>query len=441
MWLQIDDFKGISYALIQPGPGVTKIVGKNGQGKTSATDALLWLLCGPKAGISKPVRVGSDRAKVVGQLGEYKVTRTKGSDGKDLLKVENSLGGKMPKPQAFIDEMLGAIGFDPGSFSKAAPKEQKRMILEWFKPTITEEQFLKMTGIQLPLRIGNLDLQDIDNCLAKHEEDRAGVGRTKRDIQGSINEIDVAVGCYPTERRSAAEIEEKRRANDEQARSYRTAMQMEEEANNRLSDLVDKVRSLEIELDKAIAQRNSANRTHRDAEKKLKETPKPVEIDFTEELAEIEAHNEKVDQRKRLDDLRSRLMDLETDYASRTETIEAIRRCSLSMVRGIDLGVDGLDLSDAVPKVNGVPLADLNDATKVMVGMRVAMAQGPEIKVIRIKDGNHLDHATLEQLSGWVEEEGWQVLIERVTEGPEDGAIHMVEGRVEGQSKLEVDDE
>ena len=95
--LQIANYKGIDeLELYFPrpkmsgDPDVVVMGSRNGLGKTSVLDSIWYALGGGKAmkGVTKPIRKGQDKAKVVIDLGELMVTRT-WTKKMSALKVEN----------------------------------------------------------------------------------------------------------------------------------------------------------------------------------------------------------------------------------------------------------------------------------------------------------------------------------------------------------------
>lgn len=429
--LEITQFKGITYALIEPGEAVTKIAGRNGQGKTSATDALVWLLTGTKgSGIGTPIKVGADQATVKGKLDDYTITRTKKPGGSDSLKIESKQGGKMPKPQAFLDAMLGDIGFDPGSFARAKPKDQKQMILDAFKPSMPSEDFQHSTGIHVPF--AEVTLDRIGGLLDRNEEERRVIGRRKRDIEGELTAFDKDVITFPTESKSVADLEDRRKEAwnskseiiNEQYRCDKFKQEME--------TIDEDINKRQIEIDDLNVQRRTAFECLETAKTKLKALPKHDDsFDFKAEVEAIEAHNAQVKERQSWDEARKRLARTENEYEDFTKVIESIRLCAEGMVASID--IEGLDLTGD-PTVNGVPLEGLSDAEKIMVGIQVAIKQNPDIKIIRIKDGNHLDRGCLQTIADSIETEGYQLFVELVSDGPTGDAIYMYEGKVDSIS-------
>ena len=113
--LKAENIKKVKAVEITPKDDVVVISGKNAQGKTSVLDAI-WFALGGKDNIpSQPIRQGKEKARVVLDLGQYKVTRIFTKAG-TYLTVENAQGATFKSPQALLDKMIGDLSFDPLAF-------------------------------------------------------------------------------------------------------------------------------------------------------------------------------------------------------------------------------------------------------------------------------------------------------------------------------------
>ena len=80
------------------------------------------------------------------------------------------------------------------------------------------------------------------------------------------------------------------------------------------------------------------------------------------------------------------------------------------------LPVDDLSVIEGAVCFRGIPLSQCSDAEQLRVACAVAMADNPELRVIRIREGSLLDKNAMKVLSEMAESEDWQVWIERVGE-------------------------
>jgi hypothetical protein len=88
--------------------------------------------------------------------------------------------------------------------------------------------------------------------------------------------------------------------------------------------------------------------------------------------------------------------------------------------------LEGLSVTDDCVVYEGIPLSQVNSAKQLEVGLGIAMAQNPELKVI-LMSGNDLDEDSLAVISKMTKDKGFQVWVERI-EG--EGGIVIEDGMV-----------
>lgn len=121
--LTAENVKKIRVVEITPSGAVVQITGRNGSGKSSVLDAIWWALAGTKHIQSVPIRKGATSARVTLDMGEIVVTR-RFTEKDSTLTVENAEGARYRSPQRMLDDLIGALSFDPLAFSRMEPKAQ-----------------------------------------------------------------------------------------------------------------------------------------------------------------------------------------------------------------------------------------------------------------------------------------------------------------------------
>jgi P-loop containing region of AAA domain len=137
----VENFKKIRVVEVRPKGRVTKITGRNGQGKTSILDAFTALFEGKRAIPEKPVRRGAEKSKLTGILSDDQgrpwliARRTISGDRTTNLTIEAAPGAERPAgtPQAVLDELIGAMTFDPVAFIGLDSKKQVEMLRQLVK--------------------------------------------------------------------------------------------------------------------------------------------------------------------------------------------------------------------------------------------------------------------------------------------------------------------
>lgn len=125
--LKAENIKKLVAIEIMPDGNMVQITGKNGQGKTSIIDSIWWALAGAEHIQAQPIRQGAETATIQLDLGRLKVERRFTKKG-NYLTVTNEEGARYPSPQTMLDELLGALSFDPLAFARMKPAEQFDML-------------------------------------------------------------------------------------------------------------------------------------------------------------------------------------------------------------------------------------------------------------------------------------------------------------------------
>ncbi|MGI9491038.1 MAG: AAA family ATPase, partial [Geminicoccaceae bacterium] len=126
--LQAENFMGLKAVAISPDGNVVEVTGSNGSGKTSVLDAIWVGLAGPK-GVAKPIRDGAEKACIKLDMGDLIVEREINGKGNKLT-VKSAEGAHYPSPQRMLNELLGALTFDPMKFAGMKPADQKATLCE-----------------------------------------------------------------------------------------------------------------------------------------------------------------------------------------------------------------------------------------------------------------------------------------------------------------------
>ncbi len=127
--LQASNIKRIKAVTIAPNDHVVQINGRNGSGKTSTLDCILWTLQGAGTVDLKPVRDGEEKGWFVLKIGDdevrYIITRTfSATAGTTKLTIESPEGALYAKPQQKLSEWFGPISLDPQEFQRMNDRER-----------------------------------------------------------------------------------------------------------------------------------------------------------------------------------------------------------------------------------------------------------------------------------------------------------------------------
>lgn len=416
--LNVENFMGVEAVDITPENDVVVIGGNNGQGKSSILNAIIAALGGKKSSPDVPVRVGKKQSRIElrisGERGELIVERTFTADGKTKLKVSAADGANYNKPQQILDDLVGAIGFDPHAFCRLDKRRQA-------------EQLRDLVG---------LDTGEVEAKRQQVYEERTHVNRTVKSLESRLDAL-------PNVKVEGGEI----------IVSELLAELDRREAVNR--NIADRNESL-AEQDAAIAELESDNERRREQIKELQEKVVRVESQIKEwqstrdkeaaEVAEIkpedteeirekiesaEDHNAKFRQSQERNRIASELKTEQAESDRLTEAIAELDRKKQKMLSDAPWPVEGLGITDdGTVTYRGLPLSQASSAEQLRVSLAMGMAANPKLRVLIIRDGSLIDDQTMEVIREMVADAGYQVWIEKVSGTGEGCTLMISEGRV-----------
>ena len=387
--LQADNFKRLVAIDIKPDGNMVVITGKNGAGKSSVLDSIMAGLCGKKYSLKKPVRDGEDRATVNIDMGDYKVMRTFTKDGGGTLKVTNAEGWVMPSPQALLDKIVGKIAFDPMSFSKQEAKEQRKLLMELL----------------------GLDFTDLDAKVDSIKMSRTECNTRKTTYQFEADQITFTSGL-PGEEVNITELGKKLseavKVNAERDNLIRRRKPLEEMRN-----------SVQADIEKLVEELTNYS-------KQLMEIGIiPDEVNDNSIALEIQAideTNSKIRFNKMKKDLQKFVQDQKDVYSRLGKQMKEIEEAKAKRLAAVKMPVEGLVVTDEGVEFEGIPLAQVNNAKKLEIGIALSMAMNPDLRVLRM-DGNGCDKNTLEAISKVVGDKGYQCWVEKTTDNGDVGIV------------------
>lgn len=405
------------------GAGVVEIAGDNGNGKTSVLDALEWGLIGKRVDVQwMPIRKGQEKATIRLTLGDdtgvdYIITRTftlqaDGTKVAHSYKVQDARKGhNIASPQTLLATLLGATALDPIEFLRMKPRER----LDVVKGLIPGIDF---------------------DALAQERENAYA---TRRDVNRDAERLRAqAAGLQQIgEDKLPAKIIDPAELYDQISQAAEIARRIEAESQRR-----ERVRAgAEEYLVTAKENREEAARLIKEAErledeaaranKALADAKTLPEVPNTEELSLKVQQAEEINRRiKRREDRRKIEAEAETyerrsnDLTARMEAIDQEVAAATAMAK---IPVKGLSIGDGDVFLDGVPFDQASDAQQLRASIALAMAQKPDLRVIRIRDGSLLDRKAMAILGEVATKAKFQIWIERVeASGP--AAIIMEDG-------------
>lgn len=414
--LRAENFKKLTVVNITPDGNVIKITGKNGHGKTSVLDAIEAAIEGAKHIPRKPIRTGSKDAMITLVIGDEKtdliVKRRFTEGGGTTLTVETANGARKEKPQNILNALIGALSFDPADFSRRPAAEQSDMLRKLVKLEIDPDE------------LDGLNKRDFDERTVINREAAAlraqadgivvadNLPAERIDTKAILDEL-MAVGDF-----NAAIDKEMRRRARQQADAKRT------EATR----LRNQAAALDAEADKMDIETLSIDKT-------LQELPPYEERKdpgaIRTRLQEAETDNNGIEQRTRKAKLIADADAKESLAKQLTDAIDARKKVKADAIAAVKMPIEGLSFADGGVLYKGEPFEQCSEAEKIRVGMAIAMAANPTLRVIRIREGSALDEDSMKIVADMAKAGDFQVWCEIVSNDGNVGFV-MEDGHVKG---------
>lgn len=426
--LVVENVKRVKLVTITPraAAGVVEIAGKNGEGKSSTLDALMYALRGKESIPAKPLRAGTTKGKATVELADktgkkvLRITRSFTPTDSHIA-VERIGGGKVDKPQAFLDALAGAgLGFDPLAFMRQKPKDQV-------------EQLLALVSLEE-------DPRELDKQRARIFAARTDVNRDITRLKGQLESLPADEESVPDVEISVAMLaaEQARRAavcreHDVVRAAVAEAVSDHEDAARLVEDLEAQLAALSERLAGARAAATRAGQLVAEAREKVDHLVDPDVDAITQQIAGAETTNAKVREKLKRRVVAEDLVTKQRDAETMTRDIQRLDDRKTGLLAAAKFPVPGLGFelvgNDYAVTFNGQPLEQASQSEQIRVGLAIAMALNPGVHVVLIRDGSLLDADARAIVDTMATEHGFHVLMEVVGDG-DAGAFVLEDGGV-----------
>jgi chromosome segregation ATPase len=401
--LEVSDFKRIKAVKMNfTGNAMTVIGGDNGQGKTSIIDAIMYALGGERYRPTNAKRDGSMVDPFIRlTMSNGLVVERKGN--KSSLKVTDRTG--KVSGQSLLNEFIEELALNLPKFLGASDKEKVN-------------QLLKIIGVGDQLK----SLDDEEKTVYDKRHDIGVIKDQKEKYAAEMPNYPEA----PEHLLSMSELIKQQQSilvkNGENMKKRNQVAEYE----RMLADSQRKFSLLEIQMKEL----NQAIERERDQEKHLRsellqatKTVESIRDESTEELeasiSNIETVNIKVrsnlDKQKAIDDCEY----YKTGYSALSVTLEEVRQKKVNLLKGADLPLPGLSISDGELVYNDQRWDCMSSAEQLIVGTSIVRKLNPNCWFVLLDKMEQMDTSTLNKFSEWLDENELQVIGTRVSRGPE----------------------
>lgn len=387
--LEFENIKRIKAVQITPtASGLTVIGGRNGQGKTSVLDAIMWILGGEKYRPSEPKREGSvtpPYGKITLSNGLVVERKGKNSD----LKVIDPSGNRAG--QQLLNEFISQFALDLPKFMNGNNREKADTLLQ---------------VIGVGDRLYELEQQ---------EEELYNQRRTIGQIADQKKKHAAELPIYPDVPAKPISISELIKEQQEiLARNGEN-----QKKRQHLSELQSEADNLQKQIENLLIRQAKVHKDLEIAQMDAKDLQDQSTAELEKNIADIEEINRKI--RMNLDKEKAEMeaQEYAEKYYAHTEKIEAVRKARTDLLEKANLPLEGLSVEDGELTYKGFKWDNLSGADQMKVGVAIVRRLNPNCGFVLLDKLEQMDLDTLDEFGRWLRQEDLQVIATRVSTGDE----------------------
>jgi hypothetical protein len=421
------DFKKIKVIDITPNEFVNRISGANGSGKTSLLDAIEMCLRGTRNVPSKPVRKGADKSVIevgIGNNGkaEWIVRRsfTEGGSKNGFLTVEPKDGkSRLQGPQEFLNKLVGPNSFDPLEFIRMDSDKQFETLYKIVLPDVDPKSldieknpdYLKRRELKKEIKAleTRRDAIQIPDNLPMEKRDEA---KLLKEL-GEVGEYNARI---EREKRQREEIQRK---TDDMEKTILFKEQRYEALRAEMQQLLS-----EVKEEKAII----AGTLKTIGKWEPLAQPKDA-AHYTEAITQARILNAAIDKRGQRDELQKEIDGIAKRVDAISDQLDELEAKQTKAIEEAKFPIPGLAFGNHEVIFEGIPFSQVSNADQIRASVAIGMADNPELRVMRIKDGSLLDSSSMKIVSDMCVHHDFQLFVEVVDESGDVG-VYLEEGEV-----------
>ncbi len=415
--LRAENIKNLKVVEIKPDGAAVILTGKNGAGKSAVLDSIFMALTGKK--VEKPIREGENRAEVIVDLGKYQIKKV-WTDKGERLEVMNEDGAKYGSPQAFLNQILGELSFDPLAFKDMKDKDQRELLLKVLGLDFSESD-AKRQELYDERTLKNREVKSFEARVASIEKPEEGLPDKEISINDELKKVENLQNKQ----------NEHIRFKSEQARIHDEIIN----AKQKITKCENEIKEIQQQIE------NFRNDIEFNKKQLTESTKEPVNI-TDEQISEarlkiegIERVNANIREGIKYRDIKKQLNEAILAVKKITEGIDRIDSEKASKVKSCKFPVAGLGVDDETVLLDRIPFSQISTGQQVKVSTAIAMALNPKLKIILVREGSLLDEVGLKEIVEMAKKEDYQMWIEKVDDKGkigihiEDGSISAVSGK------------
>lgn len=420
--LEIENFKNIEKTVIDIGGRSLFVLGKNKTGKSTFIQAMTASM-DSRLLPDEPIKEGEERARILHKIGgnvqgeyvEYTIEiffTPKNNKGR--VTVTNMKGELMKSPATLIKSIIGNVSFDVTKWLNE-PKAKK---LEIIKSLTGRGADIDKITFDIKTRKDSLKskkdrIESLEGALSNHEFTQEEVEKysTLMDISSIQSELSTISVLQQQHDDITNKMTNFQTAVDNAAKNINNASAEIDRLNRAV---VDQKRIIEQEVSNAdIANGNIAKGR---AWLQSNHRPSIDEVNARLQIATI--HNEKHGRIGNLSFQHKEKVTAMQEADKMKADIEKLENQRAKIISESQLPIQGLSFTDEEILIDNLPLDDkqINTATRFDIGVEIAMALNPTLKIIYLHDASLYDKEHLKSIVKRIEERGYMAICEIVAE-------------------------
>lgn len=385
------------------------LCGDNGVGKSSFMQ-FIQIALGKQNNI--PPNASGEGEVLVNRNGEEYKFHVKFKDGKPVVTVTGPDGMKDSR-KGTIASIVGAMDFDINEFvelskSKAGQKKQVEIFKSFLPQEVREEiaRFEANVAASYEERTElNKDIKKLEGSIALHPLNNLPDFELTKFVETNTNDV--------MELLKAANEHNAKVSKVETGLSERQISLKEKQAQAELL----KAQLKKLEEDSSVLKSEIVKAENWLAEDKNKKQDTSV---FEKSISDAAENNTKHRHAQALLTDRKKLEAYKQESGELTAKIESSREAIRNAIRGdFESPVSGLSFEDEILIYNGVPVGpdSLSTSEIIELGIRLKMAENPDLGMLFIEHGESLGTDRLKLIKEIADKAGWQIIMEQVERG------------------------
>jgi DNA repair exonuclease SbcCD ATPase subunit len=317
---------------------------------------------------------------------------------------------------SYLESLVGNISFNPFDFvdqrqTADGRRKQVDFLRKLIKPEVNE-------------KINQLDVE-----YKMAYQSRTKTNATIEQLSGEIAGINVPdAEQYKEPVDVSALMDEITKANAINLHRDQLAKDIER-GTIALQDSDAVIKRLEKQLAEAKKERERISKKLTEVQNELSKTKPVLTADLESKIKNASQHNANVETLKRYNDLTQRLLNVRNESTMLSGKLIDIVSDKSKLIRESGLPIEGLSFDENGLYINKLPLSDeqISTAQIMDLGVRIAVALNPKLKIIRIPRGESMGKKRMDDVIEFANRNGYQLFIERVQSGVDKLTIQFIE--------------